>query len=54
MCSSLLGVNVGRSRLQFILFFFYKLRLPGFELETSGSDTMLDYDVPTSSPKSLS
>jgi hypothetical protein len=35
-------------------FYFYKLRLPGFELETFGSDTMLDYDVPTSSPKSLS
>jgi hypothetical protein len=29
------------------------LRLPGFELETSAFDTMLDYDVPTSSPKSL-
>jgi hypothetical protein len=30
------------------------LRLPGFKLETSDSDTMLDYVVSTSSPKRLS
>jgi hypothetical protein len=39
--------------LQFILFYFYKSRLSGFELETSDSDIMLDYDVSTSSLKSL-
>jgi hypothetical protein len=52
--TSLLGANVDRNMLQFILFYFYKSRLPGFELKTSDFDTMLDYDVPTSSPKSLS
>jgi hypothetical protein len=41
MCSSILGVNVGRSRLQFILFYFNKSRLL-FELETFDSDTMKD------------
>jgi hypothetical protein len=49
-----LGANVGRSRLQFILFYFYKSHLTGFKLETSDFDTMLDYDVPISSPKRLS
>jgi hypothetical protein len=36
---------VGRSRLQFILNFFYKSCLLGFELDTSDSDTMLDFLV---------
>jgi hypothetical protein len=44
-------VGVGCNLFYFI---FYKSRLTGFELETSDSDTMLDYDVPISSPKSLS
>jgi hypothetical protein len=43
-----------RSVLQFIFYFFNKSRMPGFELETSDSDIMLDYYVPTSSLKSLS
>jgi hypothetical protein len=42
-----------RSRLQ-IIYLFNKLRLSGFELETSDSDTMLNYYVPTNSTKSLS
>jgi hypothetical protein len=36
------------------LHFFYKSRPLGFELETSGSDAMLNYYALTSSPKRLS
>jgi hypothetical protein len=39
---------------KFILIFFNKLHMSGFELETSDSDTMLDYYTSTSSAKSLS